>query len=89
MLCDPPVLPGGVRLREALADLPGNATLVAVTATVWLVRIGFGAKYFPSAEMLPITGLIDHVTDWSGLFSTVAVNCCEPPGPSTGRADLS
>ena len=61
---------------DALADLVGSATLVAVTVTVWAEAIAAGAVYRPVLVMAPTLGLIDHVT---AVFPeppmTLAVNC--------------
>ncbi len=69
---------GGSSDIDALADLVGSPTLVAVTVTVWAEAIAEGAVYRPVLVMAPRLGLIDHVT---AVFPeppvTLAVNCCD------------
>ena len=54
----------------------GSAALVAMTVTVWGLRISTGAEYSPVEEMLPTLGFNDHVTAVLEGLETVAVNCC-------------
>jgi len=67
---------GGSSEIEALADLVGSATLVAVTVTVWAEAIAAGAVYRPVLVRVPTLGLMDHVT---AVFPeppvTLGVNC--------------
>ena len=70
---------GSVRLTDAVADRDVSATLVARTVTVASFRKLAGAAYNPEAEIVPITGVIVHVTAVFGVPDTVAVNCCVRP----------
>jgi hypothetical protein len=75
-----PTPPGGNKVTVALALAAGEATLVAVTVTVWAEAIDAGAAYSPALLMLPVPdGLMDQVTAVLLAFVTVAVNCwvCE------------
>jgi hypothetical protein len=68
---------GGVSETLAFAETPGSAMLVAVTVTVCAPRTEAGAVYRPAAEMLPTTGLSDHVTPVFDVPETAALNACD------------
>ena len=61
------------------ADLVGSATLVTVIVIVLDDGAGGGAVYKPAAEIVPSTGLSDHVRAVFEVFAMVAVNAwgCE------------
>lgn len=65
-------LPGGVTVTAALANFVGSATLVTVTVT-FVVCVTDGAVNSPEVEMVPAE--VDHVTEVSLEFVTVALNC--------------
>src|ERR1041384_1269778 len=66
----------GTSVRVAEPDLVGSATLVAVTVTTCWALTMAGEVYKPAVEIVPRSGLSDHVTDLSpGPPVTVAVNC--------------
>ena len=60
----------------ALADLDGSATLCAATVTVCDVKMSDGAVYRPAEEIVPVGGLIDHLSAALLVPMTVAVNFC-------------
>ena len=58
----------------AVAVFVGSACAVAITVTVWALRIAVGAVYRPFV-IEPTAGLIDHETLALLDPLTVAVNC--------------
>jgi len=66
---------GGTTVTLAVAVLLVSATLVAVTVTVCGPRNAVGAEYRPPLEIVPTTGLTDHVTAVFVVPVTAAVNC--------------
>src|SRR2546425_90078 len=68
-------------VTAALADLVGSTTLVAVTVTVAGDGTTAGAVSRPVASIHPTTAVppivpfTSHVTVWSAVLWTVAVNC--------------
>ncbi len=63
-------------VMEAVADLVGSATLVALTVTV-VFAVTVGAVNSPELEIVPAEA--DQITEVFVIPVTVAVNCLVPP----------
>src|SRR5438045_78705 len=79
----------GWTVMLALLYRVGSATLVAVTVTAWAVETPEGAVYSPVLLIVPIRGLMLHVTAVLAVFTTVAVNCCVCPAMTVALAGLA
>src|ERR1035438_2360748 len=66
----------GLSVIDAVADLVGSATLVAVTVILSDPAIVCGAVYIPVLSMVPVCGLIDQFTAVLALPATVALKSC-------------
>ena len=63
---------GALTTMDTRSDLPGFATLVAVTVTT-VSAVTFGARYRP--ELVIVPAVADHRTATFGVFFIRAVNC--------------
>ena len=76
---------GAAIVTVAVEDLPGSATLVAVTVTVAGEGTVAGAVYNPVALMVPQAAPVQPAPETEKLTEvlvapvTVGVNCCVPP----------
>src|ERR1017187_7165092 len=62
--------------------MAGFCTLAAVTVTVWVAAMVEGATYRPLDRTAPTDGLMDQVTAWLTILTTVVLNCWVWLGPS-------
>src|SRR5689334_7614179 len=70
---------GGCSVMVAVPVELESKVLVAVTVIFWLVVIDGGAVYKPLLSIVPVCGLILHVTSVWLIPLTVAVNACVWP----------
>jgi len=78
-----PVGGGGVMVMEAVPDLVGSATLVALTEAV-VLTLTVGAVKSPEVETVP--ALADQFTVVLVVPVTVSVNSCVPPDGTIAEA---